>query len=180
MNPCILSYTCLSWEWEASSFLLLSLKGGFVFVFFFFWLAFFFKTQMFNVKNEVCSVKDVWVDLRRQMKAMTPAGNPPSPCQMDRSHEAQGDCGEKERGLHFGPPWAVLLSPVHWVHSQLLIGSVSQWFPLYPFPMSSPGPPEAVFLSWSYKGICCHMILFAVRLKQKGSAHRKSHYQWRV
>lgn len=175
MNPCILSYTCLSLEWKASSFLLLSLKGGLVFG-----LIFFFLLRCLMFKNEVRSVKDVWVDLQRQMKAKTPAGNPPSPFQMDQKPWGSRRLWEERKRYALLASLGGFLSPVHRVHHQLLICSVSQWFPCHPLPMSSSGPPEAVFSSWSYKCICCHMLLFAVRLKQKGSAHRKSHYQWHI
>lgn len=153
MNPCILSYTCLSLEWKASSFLLLSLKGGLVF-----WLTFFF-TQMFNVQAWSLLCEGCMATHHHHSKWV---GN----------LEAEGDRGEKERGQHSWPPWAVLLSPVHRVHHELLICSVSQWSHVTHFPCLVLRHPRLCF----HLGVTMHLLsqtFVCCEIKTKGLCPRE-------
>lgn len=130
---------------KASSFSITVIERGFSFLAYFFFLL-----RCFMFKREVCSVKDVWVDIRRQTKAMSSTGNPPSPFQMGwKPGGWRRSWGERKRPALLaslggsslacaqGAPWAADMQCLTMI-------------PCHPLPMSSPAPPEAVFSSWSY------------------------------
>lgn len=151
MNPCILSYTCLSLEWKASSFLLLSLKGGLVF-----WLTFFFLLRCLMFKREVCSVKDVW----------QPTITIPNGLETWRLKEIVGRKKEANTLGLLGRFFSRLCT------HELLICSVSQWSHVTHFPCLVLRHPRLCF----HLGVTMHLqsqTFVCCEIKTKGLCPRE-------